>query len=282
MHPASASAPHETAFPSGSSYSEVVRVNRSANTVAQEERPVLIALGGFDYRAWQRDPALNKSAAADLTRQADGYLDQEDYERAVKYYTLALERDNKFGPAYYNRAQANQFRSKYDFAIADFAKAASCDVFYQNEATRKLADLLQRLHRYKDAIAPYSKLIKMAPTDGLYVERANCYKKLGQNDLALADLQAAKKKNSRASYVRAQLASLLFTMKRYDEALTECNECIARDPYGNTARDANASIYKIQAQIYEMQHKPALAEKAKKMAAEADNDNLLIAPFSTK
>jgi len=85
---------------------------------------------------------------------------------------------------------------KYQEAIDELTKLLKSNPA-DDEAMTRRAKLYIKMKKYKEAIADYSSAIKEDPTARLYRERAELYKLTGQTAAAAADLEKAKKEESR-------------------------------------------------------------------------------------
>ena len=85
---------------------------------------------------------------------------------------------------------------QYQDAIDELTKLLKSNPA-DDEAMTRRAKLYIKMKKYKEAIVDYSSAIKEDPTARLYRERAELYKLTGQAAAAAADLEKAKKEESR-------------------------------------------------------------------------------------
>ncbi|GHS87670.1 hypothetical protein FACS189487_04260 [Campylobacterota bacterium] len=111
----------------------------------------VIAIGSF---AAERGD-LGVRRAGDLIVRAKSMHDAGYYYEAVKLYTVAIELDPKFAPAYYNRGVAYKGLNDYSSAIKDWTRTIELSPRYTGAYNeRTIAYLLQEKHQEatKDAI----------------------------------------------------------------------------------------------------------------------------------
>lgn len=122
-----------------------------------------------------------------------------DYENAINDYDKAY----RFGTDFFNtmnfdnKIYIKYFLKDYESAIKDFddeIKNANSD-YERDSFLWDKAQFLYNVNRYEEALALYTELLTKADSDSvfllkdrLYLERAQIYQILGQNDLANADL----------------------------------------------------------------------------------------------
>jgi tetratricopeptide (TPR) repeat protein len=103
----------------------------------------------------EEDDWYNKGCHADK---------KKEYEKAIEYYTKAIELNPKFRAAYNNRGVAKYDLKRYKEAIEDYNKAIAlfADDFdaYFNRGNAKYD-----LEHYLDAIEDYRKALELRPND---------------------------------------------------------------------------------------------------------------------
>jgi len=192
---------------------------------------VLLMVGSRRYiRQWQttqRHEFYMHDLAPDspITNMGCGnvFLEKGAYERAIGFYTRAIEAGPDFAQAYINRGNTYSKIRDYGSAIKDFTKAIGLQptwvAAYNNRGTaynrkgefQRAIDDFNRvieqkpgfveaynnrgvaygdLHNYHQAIQDYSRAIAMKPDHALaYNNRAVAYYRLQQYDRAWADLK---------------------------------------------------------------------------------------------
>ena len=188
-------------------------------------------LGRYDQALADCDKAisLEPGAAFHYFNRGAIYEQRKEYQLAVNDYTKALSLsqngDHLQGLMYFNRARAYTAIEAYDKALADLkqgeklAPAVPHNYFleslvYEKKGDKKLADrsrhvgvMYELMHRgdyflagsvaeeagfYDQSLALLQEAVKRHPDDSrVYSERGLVYAKMGQDELAIADLTRA-------------------------------------------------------------------------------------------
>jgi tetratricopeptide (TPR) repeat protein len=133
--------------------------------------------------------------------QANEALQAKEYDRAIELFTKAIksgafdDQPDALGSIYFGRGNAYRQKGDCQSAIADYTKAA---------------EYVQK--------------------GDIYFSRAACYLELKQDDLALADLDAAVKIDPSASSYRSARCILLFNRKDFAGALPDCEKALVAQP----------------------------------------------------
>lgn len=113
-------------------------------------------------------------------------------ERAIAFYTKAIELKSDFARAYNYRGNLYNRKNDSQRALADQTKAIESDPKdYRNYASR--FDANYNLGKYDAAIADMSKVIELIPKEDYlqFYKRGECYEKLGNTDAAISDYRKA-------------------------------------------------------------------------------------------
>jgi tetratricopeptide (TPR) repeat protein len=132
---------------------------------------------------------------------------QEDYEGAIKDYDKAyrLGADVFNAMNFDNKIFIKYYLKDYKGALQDFDnEIKNSDNEYEKDALLwDKAQFLYNIGKYTDALDLYTQLLSKADSDSvfllkdrLYLERAQIYQKLGQTDLAQADLNNSESLDS--------------------------------------------------------------------------------------
>ena len=183
----------------------------------------------------------NPSTADALIDRGNALLDRERYDEAIADYSKAAVLEPKEYWPLANRGLA--FARKGDMAAAERDWAAAEQIAPQNPFVASRRGWVAAEHnRPKDAVAAYTKVIELTPTDPapLYA-RASAYRKLANYDAALAD--AAKIKSIAPKDVDAYLlrANILREMGKLDGMLAEADALVktfGTEPYAYAAAAA--------------------------------------------
>jgi uncharacterized protein (TIGR02145 family) len=132
-----------------------------------------------------------------LKNKGNTELDARNYTKAIKFYTKAIEIDDQYYPAYYNRGCLNLDLNYLDAAIKDFNKC----IEVMSEENMKLAQIYtNRGVAYKDksefeaAIADFNTAIAIdEELPYPYYNRSMVYQILEKVDLACEDFYTSMK-----------------------------------------------------------------------------------------
>lgn len=145
--------------------------------------------------------ARKRAEAQQLPNQALEALQAKDFDRAIELYTKAInsgafkDQPDTIGALYFNRG--NAYRQKGDCT---------------------------------NAVADYTEALKHVEKGDIYFSRAACYLDQKQEDLALADLDAAVKTDPSAFGYRSARCILLFNRKDFAGALPDCEKALTSKP----------------------------------------------------
>ena len=188
-------------------------------------------LGRYDQALADCDKAisLEPGAAFHYFNRGAIYEQRKEYQLAVNDYTKALSLsqngDHLQGLMYFNRARAYTAIEAYDKALADLKQGEKLapafphnyfleGLVYEKKGDKKLADrsrhvgvMYELMHRgdyflagsvaeeagfYDQSLALLQEAVKRHPDDSrVYSERGLVYAKMGQDELAIADLTRA-------------------------------------------------------------------------------------------
>jgi tetratricopeptide (TPR) repeat protein len=132
------------------------------------------------------------SSVKELVKKGETYLDNKQYEEAIKEFSDAIGQDPNCKEAYCNRAYALAQLEEYKEAIEDCNKAIKVDPSFK-DAYFNRACAYGWLGNQKKAIDDCTKAIDLGYKDPeVYHFRADCYKKIGKSQLASLDELKAK------------------------------------------------------------------------------------------
>ena len=126
------------------------------------------------------------------------YLDEDNYDAAIKDYTKAIKLKPDYGEAYNNRGVAYYNKSEFDCAIENYNKAMELKPNYIEAIdNRRVAYRRKRLVYYKKNSSEfgvdYSEAIRRNPDDSnAYYNRGEAFLRLKLYNRARSDLMAAK------------------------------------------------------------------------------------------
>jgi len=92
------------------------------------------------------------------------YIEKGDYDRAIMYCTLAIEKDPNFADMYYWRAVAYNAKRDFDKAIVNYTQAIRLDSNYANAYSGRAIAYLSKKN-YDRAIADFETVLQINPKD---------------------------------------------------------------------------------------------------------------------
>lgn len=211
---------------------------------------------------------LNPRDAFTYDILGDCQFEKDQFEAAYDSYSKALAINPKYQNALYGRAITAESLEKYQLSIADFeaynlleknsvvyaaeasaylhlekyAEAEQCAKksleidSHCTQAMSRYAQLMEKQHKYSDAVAWLNRSLSENPYDGkTYESRGLAYFQMNECDLALKDIQHALKLNPAAKYARYSLQMIQMIVGPPD-ALVETAKLGAKD-FAPTERD---------------------------------------------
>jgi len=178
-----------------------------------------------------RDPNLLPKLAAPVFYSIGfSQIDLHDPDDALVNFTHALERDPAFWPASWARAELLDARREYGAAIADWGQVLDQQPALAGAYARR-AESEDNLGQSDPAIADYTKALATASAgdsvDQFYNGRAVTHAGAQQLDLAVADYDAAIKRNDqdarnyagrgRAAFLKGDAAAALPDLRKAAE-----------------------------------------------------------------
>ncbi|XP_043909923.1 small glutamine-rich tetratricopeptide repeat-containing protein alpha isoform X2 [Protopterus annectens] len=102
-----------------------------------------------------------------LKTEGNEQMKVENYESAVSFYTLAIDRNPRNAVYYCNRAAAYSKMGNYEQAVQDCEKAIEIDPNY-SKAYGRMGLALASLNRHTDAVLYYKKALGLDPENETY------------------------------------------------------------------------------------------------------------------
>lgn len=130
-------------------------------------------------------------------------------------------------PPRWQAVQAARAANRLAPILADYAKAIAADPDDADSYTNR-AWFLERIYDYAGVLADLDKAIELAPSADLLARRAGAFRRLGQDDKALADADAALALDPNQSQAIALVAKLKARQGALDEGRALIDERIAQ------------------------------------------------------
>ena len=117
------------------------------------------------------------------------HLDQENYQKALEFFTKAIDTYKRDPAAYYNRGLANQELGNYQEAIDDFKKSMTMDgKMYKANSHNNIGWSYIQLEEYDKALLHLNKAIEIKPKEGMfYSDKGDALFELGNEEEACAN-----------------------------------------------------------------------------------------------
>jgi tetratricopeptide (TPR) repeat protein len=156
----------------------------SEHTVTVDSNIISSELSSEYHRAISKSPENNRQ---DYISIGNDYFKNEDYNKAVENYTLALKSNNNDARIYLNRGNANYKLKKYGEAIEDYTQILRMNP-KNDKAYIGLGNTCAKLKNYDKAIEYYTEALMVNPNnDKAYISRGNARSKLKDYTGAMED-----------------------------------------------------------------------------------------------
>lgn len=229
------------------------------------------------------DQVKSQAPPTQLIKQAKDLAAHGEYEGAMQKYNDIIHKHPQAPAAYIGRAKVYLELGKSDLALKDFDSAVKYDPKMNNWALRDRGNLLQKYHRYEDAIKDFDKMLEKHPDSSMQADRATCYMRLKKYPQAIEGFTRSLNLHvSKRTHTIAKRGDCYLALGQYQKALADYDQILKEDPDGNRSQDNYAKVREGRAQCYEKLGKPELAKKERTLAAQARNELLDLAPFTSE
>ena len=172
--------------------------------------------------------------AYDVTKKSGlRNLKNGNYQKAVEFFTKAINIYNRDSDSYYFRGEANQGLGNHNEAIADFKKSMTMDgIGYKANTNYMIGYSYIQLEDFDNALIHLNKAISIKSDQGSYYNnRGYVYLNQEKWNEALKDYETAKDKYlkkkenldeyfySEIGYIHYNLGSLKLAIENYDKAI---------------------------------------------------------------
>lgn len=206
----------------------------------------------------------DKTKLSDANREiANNYFEMGDENKAITFYTKAIEVSPKLAEAYHRRSVCYSEKKEYDLAIKDLNQYIklqpnrSRSYLWRAEAKVQKGD-------YKDALSDINLAIKTSPEKAgeFILYRGDLYLRLKEFKNALADYDALLKLNALDDTIWLRKGNILMTLADYKGACQAYTKTIA------LTEDEGATAYLARAKAFDKLGKSKEAEKDREKAAQ--------------
>ena len=164
-------------------------------------------------------------------------------DQAVNDAGRAIQLDSQLAFAYFVRGSAYGKKSDYDRAIADLTQAIKFDPNYAFSYNNRGVAYLNKKD-YDSAIADFSEAIKLNPNYiNAYSNRGSAYDNKSDYDSAIADLTQAIRLNPKYTNAFLERGVAYYNKRDYDSAIADFTEAVKLDPNFALAYSSRGNVY---------------------------------------
>ncbi len=188
-----------------------------------------ILLATFSFMAISGCKSKNKAEAAEFFKRANYHFQKKDYEKALNFYSEAIEKQPEFADAYNNRGVLYETKLELPMAVKDFERAVEIDPSF-SQAKINLASAYSQLQKYTAADEIFNSL------QSTFKDSINFNLALGRHNLrlnkpkeALNNLNLVIKKDSTSAQLYSDMGYAHFMLKSYDNAYISFEKALKID-----------------------------------------------------
>lgn len=174
------------------------------------------------------------------------FWDKDDYEKAIEYYTKAIEINPNNYRAYDLRGYCYDRLKNYELELKDLDKAIEIaskesdpDIAYS--AYNNRGQFYAQQEKYDLAIQDYTKSIEICPDYFIgYIARGNCYEKIGETEKAIQDYTELIRLFPNDTEAYNKRGAIYYNQQKYDKAVQDFNEAIkinSKSKYSQEAKE---------------------------------------------
>ena len=211
-----------------------------------EKQAIVKNVNQVEKQKEKKREAEGKLTYWDYIRRGLRYVDEKDYEKAIKEYNEAINMNREGAVALNYRGIAYKYLEKYEEAIKDFTQVIKLRPEVAG-AYNNRGNAYRKLNMFEEAIEDYSTAIEKQPNDATaYYNRGIIYGKLREYAKAVADYTEAIRR--KPDYVEAYINRGVAYRKlnEYFQAIEDYSEIINRlDPNSAKAYNNRGYVYGI-------------------------------------
>lgn len=186
---------------------------------------------GFEMLERHLEPdqhRLHRSVLLYNIAQVYGAL--REFDKAVEYYSAAMEYDPNYSEYFNERGNAYLNLGRCGEAIADYHRAIELSGPFQ-EVWTNLGQAYKRMGRFREAAHAYSQALDLEPHQILpQLGRAQAYDALSLTQEALADYSTALEYDPSQPLALANRASLWYELGELDRSVEDLDRALLLDP----------------------------------------------------
>ena len=164
-------------------------------------------------------------------------LNQGNYQKALEFFSKAIDIYKRDAAAFYNRGIANEELENYKEAIEDYKKSLTMDgLIYTANTHNNIGFSYLQLEDFDNALIHLNKAISIKSNDGSYYNnRGSVYLNQERWEEALKDYQTAKgkylkKKENINEYFYNDIGYIHFNLGSYQHAIDNYDKAIEINP----------------------------------------------------
>jgi tetratricopeptide (TPR) repeat protein len=163
------------------------------------------------------------------------YCEKDEYDKAIEFYSQAIELNPKYDSAYYDMGNAYYNLKEYDNAITAYQKAIDINLKYA-DVYNNMGLAYDELKEYDNAIEAYQKAIDINTQDyKAYSNMGLTYYNLKEYDKAIEAYQKAIEINPKFTEVSCHMGNAYDKLKEYDKAIKAYQKAIKINPKNDYA-----------------------------------------------
>lgn len=166
----------------------------------------------------------------EFLKQGNEFYEQKQYDKAIDAYTKAIEVDQKYQDAYFNRGIVYRNLKQYERALRNYARAIEIDPKHALSYNGR-GIVYAELRQYDKAIEEYTKAIEMdSKYQDAFHNRGVTYAELNDHSKAIQDYTKAIEINPRHALSYNARGSSYRALKNDVKAIEEYSKAIEIDP----------------------------------------------------
>ncbi len=168
----------------------------------------------------------------------------EEYEKALNFLAMGLQKAPEYVPLYIKRAEIYLRQKQFALALKDIDKALSlnprsADAYYLR------GEIYKNTKRWEDALTAYDISLKILPSDLAKLGKASVLKQMKRFAQAKEILRNLLKENPKDGVVLNNLANIEVATGNYSQALYYYNEALKYAPADPTLRENKAEALRM-------------------------------------
>ncbi|NQV60476.1 MAG: tetratricopeptide repeat protein, partial [Alphaproteobacteria bacterium] len=199
------------------------------------------------------DAALDIDQRFDLAyyNKAWAYLEKKprNYEQATEMFRTALRLNPDYKEAYYGLGMVYGYQNKYQIAHQYLSKAIKLDAtFLTGQKWRGIVN--DERGKFEEALSDYTRAIQLDPANSeLYVRRARVFTKQEKYDDALQDLLRAKDLDPKIARIDFYKGNIYQKLQLQGQAIASYTAALVLKPLYPEAFVARALSYELRGQL---------------------------------